>query len=137
MLDIGKLRTAIQPRITAGYDDQEILDWLRELSGTAPVPSVDVKRYLILQGKWAPVAVSSDLAAVNMRETLDNFETIDTVEFENQIAAALDAVIAADLIDAADKAAIMALGENRVPRWRALMLGTEPALRHIADARRR
>lgn len=99
-----------------------------------PVPAIDVKRYLILQGKWVPIKLSALPSAVNMVETLEVFATIDLGAYGAAIEAAIDAVVSDALLDANDKAAILALADNRRSRAGELGLGVVlPG--HIEEAR--
>lgn len=93
-----------------------------------PVPAIDVVRYLILQGKWAALKISTSEAAVNVIETLTRFDSIDLEAYRAQVEAALDAVVLAGLIDAAHKTAILAMADTRRSRASELGLG------HVREA---
>lgn len=117
-----------------GKSDQQIADALNAKTQPAPIPAVAVQRYLILQGKWAPIVRSTDLAAVNMVQTLAIFDTIDAQTYADAIGAALQAVVDAGLMSADDKAAILALGDNQrsiaqVNGWRLPNVGDVMAAR--------
>lgn len=119
--------------------DQGIADVLNraDRAGKREVPAGDVIRTLTLCGRWpgivlasrrAPTDTAADaviLAAINMVEATMHFPTFDLQDstYLGAITAGLDALVSAGLIDANDKAIVLALDAATVSRGQQLGLG--------------
>jgi len=106
-----------------GLSNLEIAAVLNTLNQDAPIPSIDVKRYLLLKGKWPGIvdaAAHSDTAAIrqaatNMVESLASFVDFNTGDATilAAVTAGLDALVATALMTATNKTEILAMKSNR------------------------
>lgn len=128
----------------SGMTDEEAAESLNAKTRPGVVPYLDVVRYLTLAGKWANIVDTSihetldadkRKVALNMVETIKNFETFDLQDALNMLAVQtqLANMKAAELIDATDETTILALENNR--RTRAQELGIEVNIGDIKAAR--
>lgn len=135
-MDYADLRREIdQDPVSRGYagkTDQEIAALLNAPVRPGPIPAQDVRRYLTVADRWPEIVrivrfgdQSQDKlrAAIRMVEALDGMSSFDlqVPAYLATIEAGLDALVAAQIIQAQDKTAILALAENR--RSRAAELG--------------
>ncbi len=121
----------------AGMTDSAAADSLNERNRPGPIESLLARRYLLLVGKWAPIAddASNHLVADNRRacrvlvDTLDAFETIDMADalVAGAVNAALDALVTLGYLTAGDKAALLALGDNLRTRAEEIGAGSVTA----------
>ena len=133
--------------LTRGYSgmtDAAVVDSLYTKNRPGPVPAKDVRRYLLLAGKWPMIVdtaaqdgtATTRVACINIIDSLANFDDFD-LEDSGVLAvvtAGLDALVTATLIDEAHKTAILAMGNNRQSRAQELNLGRVlPG--HVAAAR--
>jgi len=118
----------------SGMSDSAVTASLNVVDRPAAVPAKDVRRYLLLAGKWPGIvdaanhdaSASVRKAAVNIVDTLANFEDFDLQDATvlAAVTAGLDGVIAEGLIEAAQKIVILAMENNR--QSRAEELGLSP-----------
>lgn len=123
------------------YDHVADVGKLNAKTRRAPIVPIDVRRYLRVVGKMVEiedaavnsVSDSTRKSAMNFVNALAEFDegfgynpaeagTAGTVS--KAISDALDALITTGLIDAANKTAVLALGENKRSRGQELGLGT-------------
>lgn len=129
----------------AGMSDSEAAASLNGATRPAPIQSADVRRYLLVVGKWAAVKRASmdlsneakNLAAIAMVDALDNLAEFDmgVPAYANAIASGLDALVSVSLISSDDKTAILALGSSKRSRAQELGLGVTPTAADVAAAR--
>ena len=117
----------------AGMLDQQVLDSLSAMVRPGVFETSDAREYLLLQGRWpaiedavlhhadAPVRQ----AAWSIKIVLDRYDTINMADPMRvaAISGTLDALVAAGLIVAADKTALLALGNDKQSRTAELGLG--------------
>lgn len=93
------------------------------------IPTTEIVKYLMLFDKWLPIKESADVAA---KKTIDAFTIFDSFNFsdpktgalvKNKLSEMMDNLVTATLINAADKAAIMAMGSKENPVWPGLTPG--------------
>lgn len=132
-MDYGALHAELQKADYTGLSHVEAaaLGNTADQPGTRAVPAGDVIRALTLRGKWPAIVLASRrpptdtaadatiLAAINMVEATTHFPSFDLQDatYLAAITAGLDALIAAGLIDASDKAAVLALENVLVSRF--------------------
>jgi hypothetical protein len=129
-----------------GKTDAEVAALMTEPRLRAAIPSSDVIRYLMVAGKWSRIVAISrglvtgtdneKLAALAIVEALANISSynLDIPPYLGAIDRDLQALVAVDLITGDDKAAILALGNNK--RSRVAELGWPPVYASdIAEAR--
>lgn len=110
----------------SGMTDAEAAASLHMVNRPGAVPAKDVRRYLLLAGKWPGLvdAAANDSTgsvrqiAVNIVDTLANFEDFDLQDSTvlAAVTAGLDGAIAAGLMETANKTAILAMENNRQSR---------------------
>ena len=91
----------------------------------------DIKAYLTLVGKRLAIEESTDISAKTARLSFADFESYRLTEnpaYLVQLTSVLDALVSDGLIDAGDKTAILALGQDSEPKWKGLKPG------HIQNA---
>jgi len=103
---------------------------------TKDIDTVEIKKYLILTDKWMGIKVSTEIAAQVTMDALTVFESFRLTDpatgpmVAAKLESMMDALIAANLIDATDKALIMAMGAALSLRWPNLQAGdVQTALR--------
>ena len=150
-MDLAKLTTLIDSDAgNATKTPQQIADWCNARVMSAPVPARDVAQYLVAAGLMAsiemyastPNAIATGLEAkvlaakdmVGAITLLPSFD-LSIPAYLARITAALDALITHGFIQAAHKAQILALGNNKRTRAEAAGLG-EVWGKHVADAGR-
>lgn len=132
-MDYAALHAELQNAVYAGLSNVEAaaLGNTPNENGTRPVPAGDVIRTLTLRGKWPGIALAArrapdgtaadqvTLAAINMVEATTHFPSFDLQDatYLAAITDGLDALISAGLIDADDKAAVLALEGIKVSRF--------------------
>ena len=115
----------------AGMTDLEILALLTgEADRPGPVPSLDVKKMLFVEGLWARIAVSTDGADVALRDALEMFESFDLSDptpvnsrGQSQREVIQEQLSASANVPDAMLAGLLSLGENR--RTRAQEIGVQ------------
>jgi hypothetical protein len=120
-------------RLYSGMTDAEAAISLNFTDRPGPVPAKDVRRYLLLAGKWPGVVDAAStsateavrLAAVNIIDTLANFEDFDLQDATvlAAVTAGLDALVTAGLIETANKTVILAMENNRQSRAQEIGAG--------------
>tara|TARA_R110000822_G_scaffold30982_1_gene89895 strand:+ start:46 stop:486 length:441 start_codon:yes stop_codon:yes gene_type:complete len=120
-------------RLYSGMTDAEAAISLNFTDRPGPVPAKDVRRYLLLAGKWPGIVDAAStstteavrLAAVNIIDTLANFEDFDLQDATvlAAVTAGLDGLIAVSLMDAAEKTVILAMENNRQSRAQEIGAG--------------
>jgi hypothetical protein len=120
-------------RLYPGMTDAEAAISLNFTDRPGPVPAKDVRRYLLLAGKWPGIVDAAStsateavrLAAVNIIDTLANFEDFDLQDATvlAAVTAGLDGLIAVSLMDAAEKTVILAMENNRQSRAQEIGAG--------------
>lgn len=150
-MDIVKLRELIDSdAANATRTPQQIADWCNARVMPAPVPASAVAQYLVAAGLMAEIVLASResvavdglnrpkikaaLDMVTAIETLPSFD-LSVPAYLARITAALDALITHGFMQAAQKAQILALGDNKRTRAEAAGLG-EVWGKHVADAGR-
>lgn len=100
----------------SGETDQQILATLN--ANTIPdlktIDPIEIEAYLILTGKWMPIYDGISIAAREAVQVLRRFPYIRTANpsYKAKLVATMDSLITESLIDAADKEAILALGNG-------------------------
>lgn len=129
-MDYVALKNELALPAYAGMTDLEAAVAINAKSRPLPVPSIDVKRYLHVVGKWAGVKQAalhgtgaSQLAAISLVDALADIGTFDlqNATYLAAITARLDELVTAGLITSENKTAVLELGNNR--RSRAEELG--------------
>tara|TARA_R110000823_G_scaffold236419_1_gene362141 strand:+ start:1417 stop:1857 length:441 start_codon:yes stop_codon:yes gene_type:complete len=120
-------------RLYSGMTDAEAAISLNFTDRPGPVPAKDVRRYLLLAGKWPGIVDAAStstteavrLAVVNIIDTLANFEDFDLQDATvlAAVTAGLDGLIAVSLMDAAEKTVILAMENNRQSRAQEIGAG--------------
>jgi hypothetical protein len=93
---------------------------------TKDIDTADIKQYLILTDKWLGIKSSAEIAAQITMDALNVFDTFVLTDpvtgpmVDAKLGLMMDALIAASLIDATDKAVIMAMGIEDSPRFQSL-----------------
>lgn len=127
----------------AAATDQQVLDWLNEKQ-PAPVRYKDVRSYLHVTSEFPAILVSADPAARAMVDVLDNFDDVDLTNpvILNAITTQLDALVTVGLLSTGSKTAILALGDNKIERWKEQPITDayghlirNLALTHVTEAR--
>lgn len=109
-------------------------NWCNEQVADGPVPTVEVRSLLQVAGRWPRIVVTArgtdpddpvTVAAVALHEVLTGYEVVEMHDptFLAAITTGLDAAIAAGLIDATQRDAVLALRHNRCTRAAAVGLG--------------
>lgn len=137
-MDYAELRREIADdpiaRGYAGKTEQEIAALLNAPDRPGPIPAQDVRRYLTVADRWPEIVRISRFgdadpdrvrAAIRMVEALDGIASFDlqVPAYLATIEAGLDALVAAQIVQAQDKAAILGLAQNRRSRAAELGLG--------------
>lgn len=116
----------------SGMSDAEVAASLNTVDRPGDVPAKDVKRYLMMVGKWAKISDhtvnASDeadrqacIALIDALKEFDDFDLQDAA-VKSVVEENLDALIPG-YISADDKATILALENNRQSRAQELGLG--------------
>lgn len=134
--------------LTLGYasmTDAEVAASLNGITRPAPVPAKDVRRYLLLQGKWPMIVdtaangstAETRATCINIIDSLQNFEDFDLQDASvlTVVTAGLAALETASLITTAEKTAILAMGANRQSRARELGMKIDPNVGDVIAAR--
>lgn len=143
-MDYAALKAEISKLDYLGLSDAEVAVAINAATVTIvkPVQSADVRRYLMLAGKWPTIAalargliVGADakkLAAVALVEGLEMIDAFDlsVPAYAAAVDAQLDACVASGLIAAEDKAAILSLKDDAAP-----LFGETVTPQHLADMR--
>jgi hypothetical protein len=121
-------------RLYSGMTDADAANSLNYSDRPGPVPAKDVRRYLLLAGKWPGIVDAAStstteavrLAAVNIIDTLANFEDFDLQDATvlAAVTAGLDGLIAVSLMVAAEKTVILAMENNRQSRAQEIGAGS-------------
>ncbi len=110
----------------AAMTDEQVAANMNAIDRPIPIPAIDAKRYLQLQGKWG--AISDDSrnsvveatrrACLTLVDALADFAEFDMIDASVSAAVngALDALVSTGHILATDKTAILALGDDRQSR---------------------
>lgn len=111
-----------------GYDpdDHIAADQLNEKSVSAkqPISTSDIKKYMLLNDLWLPIEASAGTAAKVSLKALELFDefNVDEPPVLSKLTQMLDGLIAASLISAADKTAILSMGDTLISRAEELGL---------------
>jgi hypothetical protein len=132
------LKLELQDAAYATMTDEEAAQALNALVVDAKqsISSHDIRKYLMLVDKLLPIESSALESATAATRALEIFPAFDMTEsaVEAKLTAVLDALITDSLIDAADKAAILSLGDKLISR--AELLGfPDVGVWHVAMAR--
>ena len=86
----------------------------KDIPATQNIQVADIKKYLIVTGKILSIKASTDPAALLTMEALNSFAEFIMSDAANVAAlnAQMDGLVAASLLTAADKTAILALGDT-------------------------
>lgn len=150
-MDIAKLTELIDSDgENSAKTPQQIADWCNARVMAGPVPSAAVAQYLVAAGLMAEIVLASResvaadglnrpkiKAALDMVTAIESLEAFDlsVPAYLARITAALDALITHGFMQAAHKAQILALGDNK--RTLAESVGLEEVtVLHLADANR-
>lgn len=114
------LTTELQLAKYSGMTAQQAFNDLtnKNIVAKQRIDTRDIQKYLALKDKLLVVETSTTTAAkkaVRMMELFDCF-SMDESNVETALTAVLDALIVDNLIDATDKAAILAMGEKLISR---------------------
>lgn len=138
-MDLAKLTTLVDSDpANAARTPQQIADWCNERVMPAPVPSSAVAQYLVAAGLMAKIELYA--AAVNVIGTADEAKALAAKDMMGaitllpsfdlmvpaylaRITAALDELITHGFMQAAHKAQILALGDNKHTRAESVGLG--------------
>lgn len=131
-MDYATIKSEIANPAYAGLDEPALAAALnaKAIPARVPVPTIAIRRYLHVVRKWARIEAiatgvlaapdeATAIAAVEMFAALRDFpEGFDLAvpTYYSAIAASLDDCVAAQLIAAGDKTAILALGDGRISR---------------------
>lgn len=149
-MDLMHLRTLLDSDAsTAQMTLEDAAAWCNARVMPAPVPVQDVTQFLVATGLFADIVLASRevvaadasnkprvKAALDMVTALEHLPTFNLTipAYLARVSAALDALIGLGFMAAGHKAAILALGDNKLTRAEAA--GLEPATpRHIIEAR--
>lgn len=91
---------------------------LKNIDEVQDIRTVDIKKYLIVEGKILAIKASSEPYAQLTVEALNTFETFDMSDISNVNAlnTQIMGLIEAELLDSTDAAAILALGIKQISR---------------------
>lgn len=121
----------------AGQTPAEIVAALNAKSTAVAVPikTADIKKYLVLAGKYMALKSSDSLAAQVATECLDDFELLNAQEAPvlSKFTEIIDALITAELLNNTDKFAILELGQV-MQSWAQINLGFDVREWHIEGA---
>lgn len=144
-MDLASLKRELAAPRFAGLPDQSSADLFNgtNLTEQRPIPSRDVRKLLLLRGKWSGLRAASaerGSAADELFEALDTFDTFDLTEqaVAVTVTGAFTALIAAALLDQGDVDAILALGVHSVSRaeqlgWGPVGAGDVESARAVDD----
>jgi hypothetical protein len=121
-----------------GLSDAECLAALqqRNIPAKQPITSHDIKAYLNVVDKRLTIIDSATTAARKATLALDDFESFDMGDpaYAAKLTQVLDDLVAADLLIADDKAAILAMGDKFITRLEELKI-PHTRLGHVQRAR--
>lgn len=111
----------------------ELMNSLNDVNRPVAVKAKDVRRYLLLVGRWPGIAdaathqatASIRQSALNVVDTLANFDDFDLQDpaVLAAVSAGLDSLISFNLMNETDKAAILSLGDNKQSRGEEIGFG--------------
>jgi len=121
--------TKLSEKITADHAGQsapEIAAALnaRSIPVAVPVRSAEIKKYLVLAGKYMPMKFSDNAAAQTAIEVLSTFDVLNVQEpqVSGVLSNILSALVAAGLIAAEDMTVIIGMGQE-LRSWAQINLG--------------
>jgi|GEM_PF-5331845 len=117
-MDYAALRARLEEADILGLSDAEILAAVNARTLPGSVDAVDVKRELLLAGKWPAIVIAAranNPAAVNITEALDSIPSFDLAveRYLAAITAGLQVLVDVPLITVDEMAACLALGQNK------------------------
>lgn len=128
MANISILKTELQNAAYSTMTDAECLASLtaKNISAKQNITNHDIRKYLALQGKLMVMEASTLDSAKTAVRYLDLFDVfaMDEVAVEMALTAMLDALIVDALIDATDKANILAMGDKMISKAESLSIGS-------------
>ncbi|MBX3629305.1 MAG: hypothetical protein KF908_05200 [Nitrosomonas sp.] len=121
----------------AGQNAIEIAEALNAKSIAIAVPAKvsDIKKYLVLAGKYLQLGSSDNVSARVAVEVLNTFQVLNVQEIPvlNKLTEILDALVSADLLSDADKSAIIGIGQE-MRSWSQINLGLDVQEWQIQEA---
>lgn len=127
-------------KITADHANQtqtEIAAALnaKSIAVSVPIRSAEIKKYLVLAGKYMPMKSSDNAAAQIAIEVLSTFEVLNVQEPQvyGVLSDILSALVAAGLIAAEDMTVIIAMGQE-LRSWAQINLGSDVQEWQIEEA---
>ena len=128
----------------AGMTDAAAAASLNVINRPAPVPAKDVRRYLLLVGKWPMIidtakngaTASARATCVNIIDSLANFDDFNLEDSAvlTVVTAGLSALVTASLIDEAHKTLILAMGDDMQSRAQEIKVPYPATELHIRRA---
>lgn len=121
----------------AGQSATEIAEALNAKSIAVSVPAkvTDIKKYLVLAGKYLQLGSSDNVSARVAVEVLNTFQILNVQETPvlNKLTEILDALVSANLLSDADKSAIIEMGQE-MQSWSQINLGIDVQEWQIQEA---
>lgn len=116
-------------KISADHSGQTTAEIVAALNAKStavavPIKTADIKKYLVLAGKYMALKSSDSPAAQVAIECLNTFESMNVQEAPvlAKLTEVLDALIAVELLSNVDKSAILDLGQQ-MRSWSRIFLG--------------